>query len=831
MHKDEQSIDLYVDKTERMKREVVNNTKDHYNFKFDKVLDMRTSQETVFNDVAKEVCDSALDGYNGTIFAYGQTGSGKTYTITGGVERVEERGIIPRSLHYIFNEIEKRSKTKYTIRISYLEIYNNDGYDLLSKSSNINKLEDLPRVIIRENSDKQLLLYNLTFPEVKNENDALLLLMVGDDNRVVAETPKNDASTRSHCIFMIHIEGVTDELDENGEINQIKTLAKLHIVDLSGSEKATKTELSSLRFDEARNINLSLHFLGQVISSINKKQSHVPYRNTMITMILRDSLGGNCKTRMIATISALKEDLHESISTCYFARSVALVKNTVVKNEIEDPEVVIKKQRNEIEDLKNELKLIKGVDQKNFLDDEDLKDCINSVEKYMNSDKEDDKIKYKDFLMIQECYSIFKRNIKELERKITLNNIDLNSNSNNSVLVCGSCTTNEIKFKSEIQKLNEDIAKLRVLLKSKDEEIKSLLNYYEKMNINKNIANNFSNNNSLFEKIEKEDKNLEKIKDNYLGGKVNFNNENKSQENSISIDSKNINSSMSTNFIDSKLNLSLKTDGKLSMPINLLSEINKVNSMLKKETVENQEKDLTKNIIEDTKLSYEYFKKNYIKTSIHESNLSKLKELFTEGKGLAEQNIKLRKNVDSLNLRLGELKKEFKSMNYDEKNPPPSELRNLEDQIYTDLKNAKDEFLKNCDKMRKSKENIDFLQNTIEQNTSKMAKDFDSWHSIMIKKFEFESKSKLNLKNTFSLNINESNSSFQNQNVTNNFNSFKKNENLVSLNNKFENINVLNTNNSITFNNNSTQQSTNKTMNEINDLVSKAKNIINKSTK
>jgi kinesin family protein 6/9 len=191
---------------------------------------METKQAEVFNEVAKDVIDSALDGYNGTIFAYGQTGSGKTYTITGGAERVEDKGIIPRTLNYIFNEINKRKDYQYEIKIAYLEIYNNDGYDLLPENTTTARaLEDLPRVRIRENASKQFILTNLKTRKVDNEEEALYLLMIGDDNRVVAETPKNDASTRSHCLFMIQIE--SQRIGDDS-----KKISKLHIVDLSGSE-------------------------------------------------------------------------------------------------------------------------------------------------------------------------------------------------------------------------------------------------------------------------------------------------------------------------------------------------------------------------------------------------------------------------------------------------------------------------------------------------------------------------------------------------------------------------------------------------------------------
>ncbi len=179
-----------------------------------------------------------------------------------------------------------------------------------------------------------------------------------------------------------------------------------------------KTELNGVRMEEALNINLSLHFLESVIISLNRKEKHIPYRNSMMTMCLRDSLGGNCKTRMIATMSGDPIDVQESMSTCRFAQRVALIKNSAKINEIEDPSVVISKQKKEIVDLKNELALVKGYDQKTFLDEEDITNCKQIVHDYLIEDREfKTKINLKDMLMIQECFSIIKLMYYELEKK------------------------------------------------------------------------------------------------------------------------------------------------------------------------------------------------------------------------------------------------------------------------------------------------------------------------------------------------------------------------------------------------------------------------------
>ena len=391
----------------------VNNSIRKHTFKFDKIFDCPTTQDQIFDEVAKDVIDSAIDGYNGTIFAYGQTGSGKTYTITGGVESISMRGIIPRALSYIFEETKKRTLFTWKVYISYLEIYNNDGYDLLSDTGAGGtqrrfELESLPRVRIRENRSRQLILTNLSIHEIDNFQEGMALLMLGDDNRVVAETPKNDASTRSHCLFMIQIE--SQKIGED-----LKTLSKLHIVDLSGSETPSKTNLSGIRMTEALNINVSLFYLEQVIIEINNKSSYIPYRNSMMTMCLRDSLGGNCKTRMIANLSADFEDVLESLSTCRFAQRVALVKNTAVVNEIVDPAILVQKQKNEIEELKAELAMLKGKNQKSFLEQSDLDECEKIVKEFLEDDTYTKKIELNDKLMIQECFNIIKKKYKSLE--------------------------------------------------------------------------------------------------------------------------------------------------------------------------------------------------------------------------------------------------------------------------------------------------------------------------------------------------------------------------------------------------------------------------------
>ncbi|XP_065681855.1 kinesin-like protein KIF6 isoform X2 [Hydra vulgaris] len=379
-----QSPGLYeVKSTDTLKNEIffylphgvsdgyINNKKENYIFLFDQVFDQKSVQDEVFLGVAFPVIKNVLCGYNGTIFAYGQTGSGKTFTITGGAERYVDRGIIPRTLSYIFKHQLETPSLTYTTHVSYLEIYNETGYDLLHPNHDGTKLEDLPKVSLLEDNDGNIHLKNLSVNQAFNEEEALNLLFLGDTNRMIAETPMNQASTRSHCIFSIHL---TIKEQNSPTIRK----SKLHLVDLAGSERVSKTGVCGTLLKEAKYINLSLHYLEQVIIALSdKSRNHIPYRNSMMTAVLRDSLGGNCMTSMIATISIDKNNIDESISTCRFAQRVALIKNNAFLNEELDPKLLIMKLKQEILDLKNELYLLTGADyNSNLTEEEKLNNCI-----------------------------------------------------------------------------------------------------------------------------------------------------------------------------------------------------------------------------------------------------------------------------------------------------------------------------------------------------------------------------------------------------------------------------------------------------------------------
>eukprot|EP00879_Flechtneria_rotunda_P025732 GHRR01027371.1.p1 GENE.GHRR01027371.1~~GHRR01027371.1.p1 ORF type:complete len:323 (+),score=74.77 GHRR01027371.1:204-1172(+) len=213
---------------------LINNSRERYLFSFNGILTPEAKQDEVFERVARPVVTSALSGFNGTVFAYGQTGSGKTFTITGGAERYVDRGIIPRTIACIYSEVAKQADYTYQVHISYLEIYNELGYDLLDPTREVQAMEDLPQVYIQEDEDQNINFKNLSIHRAATEEEALNLLFLGDTNRTVSETPMNQASTRSHCIFTILLEARRAGSDKVRR-------SKLNLVDLAGSERVAKT--------------------------------------------------------------------------------------------------------------------------------------------------------------------------------------------------------------------------------------------------------------------------------------------------------------------------------------------------------------------------------------------------------------------------------------------------------------------------------------------------------------------------------------------------------------------------------------------------------------
>jgi len=317
-------------------------------FTYDYAFGMDSQQEEVYSETGYPIVESVIEGYNGTIFAYGQTGTGKTFTMEGSEEPHELRGIIPRSFDQIFYTVEQHPNTQFLIRVSFLEIYNEDIYDLLSKGSN-SKLD------VKENSDSGFYVKDLNSFVVKGIEEMKQVMIAGKKNRHVGQTNMNRDSSRSHSIFTITVE--RSETGEDG-VNHYK-VGKLNLVDLAGSERQSKTGSSGDRLKEATNINKSLLTLGNVISSLVDGSTHIPYRDSKLTKLLSDSLGGNTKTVMIANIGPADWNYDETISTLRYANRAKSIQNKPKLNE--DPkDALLREYQEEIQKLKAALELQGG---------------------------------------------------------------------------------------------------------------------------------------------------------------------------------------------------------------------------------------------------------------------------------------------------------------------------------------------------------------------------------------------------------------------------------------------------------------------------------------
>ncbi|XP_030067462.1 kinesin-like protein KIF3A isoform X1 [Microcaecilia unicolor] len=333
-------------------------------FTFDTVFGPQSKQLDVYNLTARPIIDSVLEGYNGTIFAYGQTGTGKTFTMEGVRAVPELRGIIPNSFAHVFGHIAKaEGDTRFLVRVSYLEIYNEEVRDLLGK-------DQTQRLEVKERPDVGVYIKDLSAYVVNNADDMDRIMTLGHKNRSVGATNMNEHSSRSHAIFTITIECSEKGVDGNMHVR----MGKLHLVDLAGSERQAKTGATGQRLKEATKINLSLSTLGNVISAlVDGKSTHVPYRNSKLTRLLQDSLGGNSKTMMCANIGPADYNYDETISTLRYANRAKNIKNKARINE--DPKDALLRQfQKEIEELKKKLEegeSISGSDFSGSEDDED----------------------------------------------------------------------------------------------------------------------------------------------------------------------------------------------------------------------------------------------------------------------------------------------------------------------------------------------------------------------------------------------------------------------------------------------------------------------------
>eukprot|EP01038_Epipyxis_sp_PR26KG_P014578 gene14578-19577_t len=317
------------------------------NFYFDEVYGMYSRQTEVFESCCRPIVEECLAGFNCTMFAYGQTGTGKTHTMEGNIDSPDDAGIIPRAAKAIFEGLEA-SGMDFNVRVSYLEIYNEDLMDLLSPTHSENR-----RLKLCEDVKKGVICQNLEEFRVMNEKEVHDYLSKGITARQTASTLMNHNSSRSHAIFTIKVMVKTvndfgDDVVKNGQLN---------LVDLAGSECVGRSGAKNDRAREAGSINQSLLTLGRVITALVDHHGHIPYRDSKLTRLLQESLGGKAKTCIIATLSPSMIAVEESLSTLEYAARARNIKNQPQVIQTVQKGVAMKEYFSEIETLRMQLAL------------------------------------------------------------------------------------------------------------------------------------------------------------------------------------------------------------------------------------------------------------------------------------------------------------------------------------------------------------------------------------------------------------------------------------------------------------------------------------------
>ncbi|XP_041110803.1 kinesin-like protein KIF21A isoform X7 [Polyodon spathula] len=331
-------------------------------FTFDYVFDIDSQQDAIYSACTEKLIEGCFDGYNATIFAYGQTGAGKTYTMGTGFDvsiGEHELGIIPRAVKHLYKGIDERKQAaieqglpppEFKVNAQFLELYNEEVLDLFDTTRDIELRKQKSHIKIHEDANGGIYTVGVTTRTVNTEAEMIQCLKLGALSRTTASTRMNVQSSRSHAIFTIHLcqvrvcanaenDNETDNriMDGSSQMNEFETLtAKFHFVDLAGSERLKRTGATGERAKEGISINCGLLALGNVISALgdkSKKSSHVPYRDSKLTRLLQDSLGGNSQTVMIACISPSDRDFMETLNALKYANRARNIKNRVMVNQ------------------------------------------------------------------------------------------------------------------------------------------------------------------------------------------------------------------------------------------------------------------------------------------------------------------------------------------------------------------------------------------------------------------------------------------------------------------------------------------------------------------
>jgi len=329
-------------------------------FNFDRVFGTKSAQQDVYKAVVGPLIKQVLQGYNCTVFAYGQTGTGKTYTmeglgeIRGSWENDPNAGIIPRSMNGLFDGLRMSDATEWGVRVSFLELYNEEIFDLLSGNDDQSKLR------LYEDGHKKgsVIIQGLEEVQVRDKREVFKILEKGSIKRQTAETKMNANSSRSHTVFTVTVFVNQQSIDGQDMLK----IGKLNLVDLAGSENIGRSGAMDKRAREAGNINQSLLTLGRVITSLVDRAPHIPYRESKLTRLLQDSLGGRTKTSIIATVSPASINLEETLSTLDYAHRAKKITNRPELNQTISKKEKLLEYHKEIDQLKQELQAARDKD-------------------------------------------------------------------------------------------------------------------------------------------------------------------------------------------------------------------------------------------------------------------------------------------------------------------------------------------------------------------------------------------------------------------------------------------------------------------------------------
>lgn len=409
----------------------------------------KTTQEDIYNDLGRPLVNDALNGYNCCIFAYGVSGSGKTHTMMGSNQ---DPGLIPRICTELMN-------SKAQIEVSYLEIYKEKLHDLLGDSAELK---------VREHKEEGIYVKNLARYAVQNYKDILKLIEKGNRERITASTALNDRSSRSHAVFTLYIKNYNEE-------KKCFVTSKINLVDLAGSEKLSLSKVSGNNAKEAIAINKSLSTLGIVIEKLAKRESHIPFRNSILTFLLSESLGGNSKTIMIATISPSEKFYNETLATLRYANSTKKIVNKVSVNQTDDLEKIKK-----LEDIINRMTKERNVKSNGHGNSKEVEELTRQLDENKN--------------LLKQKEQSWEDRIKQSQNKI--HEIDM---ENKKLLLKKQeeFKRKEMEMNIERQKLLEEMSDLQNCMN--DKEIEMQKKYENDLRINMNLVK--EQNDDLLSKI------------------------------------------------------------------------------------------------------------------------------------------------------------------------------------------------------------------------------------------------------------------------------------------------------------------------------------------